>query len=186
MVVTQQVSNFATYHFKVSTMVDLEQFRENARLDGLCDEYTEIWDSCKSKKQLMDMCLGIKGIDYICDAIAKGWGISPSILSEKFKNYINGNYTFDNGVYTTKLYCSYDGTVVCDTTAVAIIDSNVVVEVPTNCLVEIYLTGDTNVFFRGNGRCAIVVYGDKVNFSVDEETNVRYKVIYKKEKDSYN
>lgn len=167
-------------------MVDLKQFRENARLDGLCAEYTEKWDSCQSKKQLMDMCLGVKGLDYICDAVAKGWGISPSILADKFKNYLNGNYTFDNGVYTTKMYCLYDGTVVCDTTAVAIIDSNVVVEVPTNAFVEVYLTGDTQVSLKGFGRCVLVVYGDKVQYSVDEDTNVRYKVIYKKEKDSYN
>lgn len=167
-------------------MVDLEQFRENARLDGLCEEYTEIWDSCQSKKQLMDMCLGIKGIDYVCDAIAKGWGISPTILSNKFKNYINGNYTFDNGVYTTKLYCSYNGTVVCDTTAVAIIESNAEVKVPYNTFTEVYLTGNSNVIINGFGRCVIIVYGDKVKFKIAEDAKVSYKVIYKKEKDSYD
>lgn len=182
MVVTQQVSKFARYQLTISTMVDLKQFRENARVYGLCAEYTEKWDNCQSKKQLVDMCFGVKGLDYISDAIAKGWGISPSIIADKFKNYINGNYTFDNGVYTTKMYCLYDGTVVCDTTAVAIIDSNVVVEVPTNAFVEVYLTGDTQVSLKGFGRCVLVVYGDKVKLSVDEDTNVRYKVIYKKEK----
>ena len=167
-------------------MVDLKQFRENARLDGLCAEYTEKWDSCQSKKQLMDMCLGIKGLDYISDAIAKGWGISTVYLADKFKNYINGNYTFNNGVYTTKMYCLYDGAVVCDTTAVAIIDSNVTLDVPENAFVELYLTGETNVVFKGTGRCIIIVYGDKVKFSFHEDSNVRYRVINKKEKDSYN
>jgi hypothetical protein len=174
------------YHKTISTMVDLKQFRENARLDGLCAEYTEKWDSCQSKKQLMDMCLGVKGLDYICDAVAKGWGISPSILAEKFKNYINGRYVFNNGVYTTKMYCLYDGEINCDTTAVSIIESNANVIVPKNALVEIYLTGKTNITLGGLGRCVLIIYGDNVSYTVDEKTNVRYKVIIKKSKDNYD
>lgn len=167
-------------------MVDLRQFRENARADGLCSEYSELWDKCQSKKQLMDVCLGIKGLDYICDAHAKGWSISTSVITEKFGNYINGNYTFNNGVYTTKMYCLYDGTVVCDTTAVAIIDSHVDVEVPKNAFVEIYITGNSTINLKGSGRCVIIAYGDNTKINLDDSESVCYRVIYKKKKDSYD
>ena len=65
-------------------MIDLTKFRENADERGICEEYSEKWADCVSKKQLMDLALDINGTIYLCNAIANGWGLSPEFIEDKF------------------------------------------------------------------------------------------------------
>lgn len=167
-------------------MVGLKQFRENARLDGLCSEYSLKWDNCKSKKALMDVCLDAKGIDYLCDSIAKGWGISPDIISEKFKAYINGRYVYENK-YTSTLFCQYKGEIECDTTALTLVECDVDVFIPEYHICEIYATGKTNIHLHGNGRVVVIAYGNADDVVVTKESeHLQYKRIQKKEKDRHD
>lgn len=166
-------------------MVDLRQFRENARKDGLCSEYSQKWDNCSSKKQIMDMCLGVKGVDYLCDAYAKGWGISASELNTKFNPFINGKYKFNNGKYTSALYCRYNGTIMAETTLLTFVDCDVCVNVPRFNICKIYATGKTKIKLIGDGECIVVAYGKEEDVVVTSDTRIRYKRLQKKDRDRY-
>lgn len=165
-------------------MIDLNEFRENARKKNLCAEYAQKWDSCRSKKQLMDMALGAKGVDYICDFIAKGIGISPESISKDFKDFINGNYTADLGGYTSKMFCQYKGEIKATTTILTLVDCEACVGVPENHICEIYLTGKCNITMYGEGEASLVCYGKPEDIKVDGGCQYM-KRIQKKERDKY-
>lgn len=164
-------------------MIDLKQYRENASKNDLCSEYSTIWDRCASNKQIMDMALGVKGADYICDTIAKGWGISPSAISDRFVHFINGKYTYDNK-YTSKMYCQFNGEIVADTTILQIIECKCGLVIPDNGICEVYVTGNSNISVSGNGRCVFVCYGNLEDITITGECG-NMKRVNKKERDKY-
>lgn len=162
-------------------MISLEQFIENAQVEGICDEYRDTLLSCGSKKQLMDMALSAKGSDYLCDAIAKGWGISPQEICNRFSKYINGAYVFE-GDYTSAMYCNYNGIIQCHTTLLVLIESNGVVKIPPRHICQIYLSGKCSIRVEGEGECIIVVYGNEDDIIVDK-AHIKCKILHKKERD---
>lgn len=165
-------------------MTTLEQYRKNAGEHNLCSEYVNIWDSCKSKKEVVDMGLGAKGIDYLCDTIAKGWGISSDVISERFKSFINGKYVSQQDGYTSKLYCNYNGNIFADTTIVGVIDSDVEIEVKDFNICEIYVTGKCHIIAKGNGRAVFICYGNPNDIEISFQ-NKAFKRINKKDRDRY-
>ena len=165
-------------------MIGLEEYRENARKNNLCQEYTDIWDSCKNNKQVFDMAVGAKGVDYLCDTIAKGWGISPSVISERFRPFINGRYISKQNGYTSSMYCEYKGEFTASTEVLAIIKSDVVISIPKNMICEIYTVGVCKIKLTGEGRCVVISYGDE-NDALVESSCSNMKRIYKKERDHY-
>lgn len=164
-------------------MIDLEQYRINASLHKMCSEYYGKWDSCHSNKQIMDMALGVKAVDFLCDSIAKGWGLSPEYISERFKNFINGKYTSEQKGYTSKMYCEFDGSITADTTIVTLIDSVVVLNVPNTSICEVYCTGKCRIAVLGDGRAAFVCYGNPDDIVITG-TCGNMKRINKKEADT--
>lgn len=165
-------------------MIDLEQFIKNAQVEGICDEYRDSVVSCVSKKQLMDMALSVKGADYLCDAIAKGWGVSPKEISNRFSRYINGAYVLDNN-YTSTMYCQYEGSIVCETTLLVVIECNIEVEVPQYHICEIYACGKCNIKVKGKGQVLVVTYGNPDDVVLEPDMDVRCKRLRKKDKDGY-
>lgn len=168
----------------MNNIVDLKQFRQNATADGLCSEYATLWDNSGSKKQLIDLAFGVKGVDYICDSIAKGWGISPQYICDTFDRYINGKYTYDADGYTSQLYCRYNGEIHCDLTLLALIDCDIQVEIPEFHICQISVTGKTNVRLTGKGRAIVVSYGKEEDVTVTAD-DVAFKRICKKDKDKH-
>lgn len=166
-------------------MIDLNTFRENARLDGLCGEYTAIWDGCISKKDYMDMALNVKGLDYLGDSIAKGWGLSPEYIHKKFSNYINGRYIYEGKGYDTEMYCQYSGDVFCRTTAILLIECDVTLHVFNGVVMEVYCTGKCNVKIKGNGNVAVIAYGRPEDVVCESGDMIRMRRIQKKEKARY-
>lgn len=163
-------------------MVTLEDFLENAQVEGICDEYRDDVANCGSKKQLMDMALSAKGSDYLCDAIAKGWGISPKEISRRFAPYINGKYTLDKG-YTSTMYCQYNGSIVCETTLLTLIECNIEVEIPEYHTCEIYACGKCNISVKGKGQVLVVTYGNPDDVILKPDMDIRCKRLRKKERD---
>lgn len=165
-------------------MTTLEQYRKNADEHNLCSEYVNIWDKCKSKKEIVDMALGAKGIDYLCDTIAKGWGISPDVIVSRFPTFINGRYISAQKGYNSQIYCRYKGAIVANTTITGIIDSDVEIEIPSFNICEIYVTGKCNITARGSGRAVFICYGNPEDITLDYESG-RFKRLNKKERDKY-
>lgn len=142
-------------------MIDIETYRKNARDNDLCESYSRRWDLCKSNKDLMDMALGAKGVDYLCDTIAKGWGVSPDVISKRFRPFINGKYVSKQKGYTSEMYCEYAGDITASTDVLAIISCVVNIDIPANMMCEIYVVGESHLTLSGKGRCAIVCYGEE-------------------------
>lgn len=166
-------------------MVSLDDYRKKANENHLCAEYAGKWDGCKSNKQLMDLAVSAKGADYLCDTIAKGWGISPDYLCERFINFINGNYISKQNGYTSKLYCRFTGRINADTTLLVLIDSDANVILPKNSICEIYCTGKCNIEILGAGRAVFVCYGNPNDIKIIDKEG-KTKRINKKERDSHD
>ena len=166
-------------------MIDLEQFRTNAEKEGICQKYALLWDKAGSKKQLMDIAMCSQGADFLCDAIAKGWGISSDEIAKKFARYINGVYTHEAlSGYTSVLYCKYYGAIEADDTLIILIDCDVTVSVPDWAVCSIYATGMTNISIIGGGRVNLVAYGDIEKVTVESVSKeCRFKRTQKKERD---
>ena len=166
-------------------MVNLEQFRANAEREGICENYALLWDKAGSKKQLMDIALSAQGADFLCDSIAKGWGLSSDEIVSRFKRYINGAYTYEApSGYTSVLYCQYYGPIEAEDTLVVLIDCDATISVPEWAVCSIYATGFTNISIVGSGRVRLVAYGDPSSVTVESVSeDCKFKRVQKKERD---
>lgn len=164
-------------------MIDLKRYRENAQLHGMCSEYSLIWDSCMNKKQIMDMALGCKALDFLCDSIGKGWGISPERISSQFSSFINGKYTSFQKGYDSEMYCRYEGEITLRTTVLGLIECRCTIVVPKNSVCRIFITKNSDITVKGEGRCVCVCYGTEDEIKVNIG-NSQTKIIHKLERDS--
>lgn len=147
-------------------MTEIQQYREDAERHNMCEEYRDRWDSCKNRKQIVDMALGVKAVDFLCDSIAKGWGIRPDAICERFEPYINGRYVSKHGGYTSKLYCDFLGNITADTTLICLICCNVNIYIPVYKICEVYCTGKCNIEVSGEGSVIFVCYGRSSNITI--------------------
>ncbi len=151
--------------------VTLEQFRKNATDYGICEMSAE-WDNCKSKKQLIDLALSIRGIEYIAKAISEGWGIDAKTICREFASFNCGKYVRDKDGYTSAIYCS-DGKENCvaeinaTTTAILVIDFVGRIIIPENRICEIHLV-NSKCYIRGEGRGYVYAYGDTEIYNEDD------------------
>lgn len=150
-------------------MVTLEQFKENAKSHGICDMLDD-WNSARSKKALMDVALSIRGIEYLARAISEGWGISPNVIKEEFKPFLNGRYKRQKDGYSSSIYCGEQGDIVIDTTATLVIDFTGVIVVPSNVVCEIYLA-KSDIEISGQGTAKIYTYKSSVVTYISENKN---------------
>lgn len=165
-------------------MIDIKQFRENATKENLCSEYVHKWDACGSRKQYIDLALSTKGVDYLCDSIAKGWGISPQYICNSFNAFINGRYISLQNGYESEMYCQHKGEVKARTTVILVLESEIEIEVPKSYVCHIYVAGKSTVNVKGEGECILICYGD--NIESKHEGNVRFKRINKRDRDRYD
>lgn len=141
-------------------MIDLEQFKENSIKHGIC-EMLKDWNNAKSKKQLMDVALSIRGIEYIATAISQGWGISPEVIVRDFPMFINGKYIREADGYSSAMYCNFDGEIDITTTCALIIAHKGVIRVDRP-LCELYIV-NSDVTFEGDGIARLYLYNTSVS-----------------------
>lgn len=166
-------------------MIDLDKFRENAASQNLCSEYLSKWNDRLSRKQLVDLALDSKGADYVCDAIAKGWGVSPEFISTKLSAYINGKYISQKDGYDSALYCCYKGNIIANTTIIILIDCDVEIDIPENHICKIYCSSKCDIVVMGHGDCFFICYGNDEDVTIEYSGLGKYKRVQKKEMDSY-
>lgn len=142
-------------------MIDLEQFKANSIRHGIC-EMIDDWNNAKSKKQLIDLCLSIRGIQYVSDAIACGWGISPEIIANEFSMFLNGKYTRDKDGYTSQMYClpPEDKDININSTVTLIIGFNGTIRVNKK-ICELYIVNSDCVIV-GNGAPRVYAYNSNI------------------------
>lgn len=163
-----------------------KEFLSEAIKNGLCEEYRGILYNTKKNYALFKLLCSAKGLDYMCDAIAKNWGVTNDEIYSRLGDWINGKEVvlFKEG-YNSKLYCAYKGDVIADTTMVGIINcERATIEIPKNHICEIYLTGKCTIRLTGEGRCVCVCYGKEENIKIQNYCS-NYKRINKKKADNY-
>ena len=138
----------------------LREFREAANSRNLCDKYSELWDNCKSKKQLFDLATDSNGIPYICEAMVEGWGVTPDFISEKFKTFINGRYISQHNGYTSAMYVEkfFIEPLVANTTNLIVMACEGVIEIPENVVCNLFIV-NSDVVVYGSGVCYVKEYG---------------------------
>lgn len=139
-------------------MNQMQEFRAEATRRGLCKKYSELWDSCLSNKQLLDLSMDSNGIPYLCKSIIEGWGLSVGYIAHRFRMYINNKYTSKHNGYTSKLYVRHFLNIIVDTTNTVILCSNTFVIVPKNTICNIHLV-NSDIEIIGEGVCYVTRYG---------------------------
>lgn len=155
--------------------VTLEQFRKNASERGIC-EMSADWDKCKSKKQLIDLALSIRGIEYIAKAISEGWGIDADTICREFAPFINGKYVREKDGYTSALYCSlgdkkFPLPIDATQTAILVIRHTGTIYIPKNRICEIHLVDSDSVIY-GEGKAKVYSYGSTVHYDMNVKCDV--------------
>lgn len=139
-------------------MKELEAFRAAANDHDVCQTYSTKWDECKSRKQVIDLAQNSACADYVCKAIAEGWGVQPNIIEDKYSKFINDEYISQQDGYTSKMYVGYKQVMEADTTQVIVITCNGSIEIPNNHVCEI-LVVDSDITLSGNGVCYVRMFG---------------------------
>lgn len=160
----------------------LNEFRESARRENLCAEFSQKWDSCRNKKQLMDLILNIKGVDYVSDAYNRGYGMTSKDYQELFPQFINGKYTYDDG-YTSQFYCLYDSKIHFDSDIMLIMDCDMEISCIDGKIHEIYASGVCNLHLTGKGRIYIFAYCNPSDITVTGDAD--YSIRIKQERDDH-
>ena len=139
----------------------LQAFREAAKSRNLCEKYSEMWDNCKSKKQLFDLATDSNGIPYICEAMVDGWGVTPEFISENFKTFINGRYTSQHHGYTSAMYVErfFIEPIVASTTNLIVMACEGVVNIPEDVVCNLFIV-NSDVVLSGSGVCYVKTYGE--------------------------
>ena len=142
--------------------VTLEDFRKNATEHGICEMSAE-WDKCKSKKQLIDLALSIRGIEYIAKAISDGWGIDADTICREFAPFNYGKYVRDKDGYTSALWCSFKeespAEIYAEQTALLVIGFIGNIYIPKNRICEIHAVNSKfNAY--GDGVLRLKSYGE--------------------------
>jgi hypothetical protein len=149
-----------TIFFRIFVLMDNEftTFIEKAKRYGLCAEYTAKVDNAQSKKQVVDIAFDANGISWLCDSIAKGWGLSPDYISEHYTNFLNGLYVYHGNGYTSAMYCQVPTVRVC-TTLACVIDCQS--EIHADRICELHIV-NSNVKITGEGRCVVHLYNSHI------------------------
>ena len=155
-------------------MNELHKFKETAISHGVCDEYLGKWNKATSKKELIDIALSSEGCEFMCSSINEGWGIDKAFFKRTFYPYLNGRYKYDKK-YTSSIYVDYKGSILADTTLMQVIDCDMCISVPSTMITKVFICGDSNVVFKGNGRLIVIVYGDKPKIDYkDFKGNIKF------------
>ena len=164
-------------------MDDLLKFKDNALMRNLCTDYTNKWNSAQDEDDLVRMAIDANGISYMCPSIADGLGLNVEYLSNRFKNYINGNKVYKyinekgNG-YSSELLCCYGGTsgerFEVRSTQICVINSKVVLSIPACAYVEVHaVNSEIEVVTNTRALVEVVVYGDNCHIIGDGNYKLR-------------
>ena len=167
----------------------LDDYKKEAFSDNqnLCKDYRNKWEECRNKKDHIDMMMSTTGLDYTCDAIHKGWGLSQEYLKANFGMFMNGKYISNQQRYDSRLYCGYKGCITADVTVICIIGGEVDIVVPDWQFVHLYVSDKARISIKGNGRVVLNHYGAiAINGQHPSRINNKnWRIINKEERDNY-
>lgn len=156
---------------------ELLNMKRKALMLGLCGEYKKKWDSCASKKELIDLVLDSNGVEFLADAITFGWGCSQEFLLNEFADFINGKYQRKKDGYTSELYVEPHGKIELRSTLTVIAGGRASVIVPPNFFGRVYVCGDGGslIFGSNGGSIELFVYGENERAVTKYATSLKVK-----------
>lgn len=139
---------------------ELLMLKRNAIMLGLCGEYKGKWDSCITKKELVDMALDSNGVEFMADSMAFEWGLSKEYLQREFEEYMNGLYQRSGNGYTSEMYVGAHGIMKLKSTITLIAYCDgLEIDVPEHFIGKVYVCGGSNVKIENKGGVELYVYG---------------------------
>lgn len=145
---------------------ELLSLKRNALKLGLCGRYKDLWDACKTEKDLMDLVLDSNGIEFLADAMAFGWGVSFEYLEESvFRNYVHGQYLRNKDGYTSTMYVNPKCEFVLTATINLVVGGCSVIHNQSGNICKLYICKTSNVTIKNDGVLELYCYGD-VNVEV--------------------
>jgi len=142
-------------------MNELLELKKKAKALGLCKDYTDRWNKCESKEDLIHTVLDSNGVEFLCDGVEFKWGLTHDFIAENFADFINGNYLCENPKgYSTELYCKFTGEIQARSTILVLINVNGEIYIPANAFVKIYMChSSVRIHNRNGGKVRIISYG---------------------------
>lgn len=139
---------------------ELLNMKRKALMLGLCGEYKKKWDSCVSKKELVDLVLDSNGVEFLADAITFGWGCSQEFLQKEFADFINGKYQRKKDGYTSELYVHHNNMVVLRSTITLVVGGEADIVIPDDFIGNLYICGGSHTIFGSErGEINLYAYG---------------------------
>lgn len=159
---------------------ELEVFYQKAIGLGLCEDYTNVWRSLKTKKEFVDFSLRAASIVYMAKARYNGIGLSNKYILENFNAFINGVYVSkpdEKLNYTCEYYVEYSGEIETESNALVIIDCNATIKLRDYQVLTVFTYGKSKLSFTPANNTIIDVkyWGDECTFSGIEENNIKLK-----------
>ena len=141
-------------------MIDLLQFKRNAKSRDLCRLYTDMWNSCKSKEDLVRMASDSNGALYMCESITEKWGLSSEYIKENFEGYCEGQPIKQRG-YNSCMLCEYNGTYTNSNTIMLVINSTCDIVLDTKvCEIFVCDNSHINIINNNNNQASIHLFGN--------------------------
>lgn len=146
---------------------DLLTLKRNSLMMGLCEKYRHKWDSCTTKRQLIDLALDSNGVEFMADSIAFGWGLGKDYLVKVFADFINGAYVRDKDGYTSEFYVGARGVIELRSTLllVAYCDG-LEIKIPKGSAGRVYVCGGSKIRIENDGYVDIQEYGSVNNIDI--------------------
>lgn len=159
---------------------ELELFYQKAIDLNLCEEYTNIWRSLKTKREFVDFSLRAASIVYMAKARCNGIGLSNKYILENFSPFINGNYVSkpdENLNYTCEYYVEYNGEIETDSNALVLIDCDATIKLRDYQVLTVFTYGKSKLNFTSANNTIVDVkyWGDDCAFNGVEENNIKLK-----------
>lgn len=157
-----------------------EWFEEIIDSGNLCEEYTSKYHNSRSKKQLVDLALGGRGITYLCEMQDKGYGAPYDMLVNQFAPYINGKYVYtsdDESPYTSVIYVKYNEVIEARTTAITLLGCECEINIHDYTVIHLFVDGGCKLKINcpTTSRC-YVDYWNGATFEYDDtKANIMFK-----------
>lgn len=129
----------------------------------ICPEGVRKLDACETKADYFRVLCDSFAIDFIPQLLRDGVRLPIEDFCKEFGNYLNGKRVMEYPMgYTSKMYMSYRGDIVADTTIVSCIECGGDIIVPKNCFARVVLSHGCDFAIRmdRDSKLIIEAWGD--------------------------
>lgn len=150
-----------------------EKFIADAKIRGLCKEYTNKVNHAASKKSFLDIALDANGVPWLADAICNGYGLSAEYIAKEFAALNCGRYIREKDGYTSAIFCLPQGhslTIRASLTLVIGFDGTIVL--PKDRPYELHICNST-VDVTGDGNGVVYLYDSIITNLADAPVIVK-------------